>query len=108
MLIDAVQYEPFALERMLGTSDLMGAAVPERGLQVACSIGRIWIGAASDRPSGHGTGFLISPRLLITDHHVLSKAATTRPSLVEFDYQPSIHDTLLPTLPFSVEPDAFF
>jgi hypothetical protein len=33
--------EPLALERVLGTNDLMGVALLERGLQVARSVGRI-------------------------------------------------------------------
>lgn len=104
----AGQYEPFALERVLGTSDLLGVAFLERGLQVARSIGRIWISVAGGRPGGYGTGFLISPRLLITNHHVLPDVATARQSLVEFDYQLSANGILLPTTTFSFNPDEFF
>src|SRR6185295_2935060 len=54
---------PDGLERMLGTNDLVGVAFLERGLQVARSVGRVWVGVSGGRPSGFGTGFLVSPRL---------------------------------------------
>ena len=99
--------EPFALERVLGTSDLMGVAYLERALQVARTVSRIWIGVSAGRPMAYGTGFLISPRLLMTNHHVLGDRALTRTSLVEFDYQLGIGGELLPTSVFALDPDTF-
>src|SRR5262245_51452051 len=60
-----------ALERMIGTSDLMGVAFLERGLQVARTVGRIWVGMVAGQPMGYATGFLVSPRLLMTNFHIL-------------------------------------
>jgi V8-like Glu-specific endopeptidase len=99
---------PDGLERMLGTNDLVGVAFLERGLQVARSVGRVWVGVSSGRPSGFGTGFLVSPRLLLTNHHVLPNAAVARTSLVEFDYQLGLNGVFLPTTTFSLEPNVFF
>jgi V8-like Glu-specific endopeptidase len=100
--------EPIALERMLGTNDLIGVAFLERGLQVARSVGRIWVSVAGGRPSGYGTGFLVSPRLLMTNHHVLKDRNVARTSLVEFDYQVGLSGALLPTAIFEFDPDEFF
>jgi hypothetical protein len=100
--------EPLALERMLGTNDLMGVAFLEGGLQVARSVGRIWIGVAGGRPRGYGTGFLVSPRLLMTNHHVLGDRGAARTSLVEFNYQVGLRGVVLPTSTFAFDPDEFF
>jgi V8-like Glu-specific endopeptidase len=100
--------EPLALERVLGTNDLMGVAFLERGLQVARSVGRIWIGVAGGRPMGYGTGFLVSPRLLMTNHHVLGHRSVARTSFVEFDYQVGLNGAVLPTTNFAFDPDEFF
>jgi hypothetical protein len=99
---------PDGLERFLGTNDLIGVAFLERGLQVARSVGRVWVGVSGGRPSGFGTGFLVSPRLLLTNHHVLQNAAVARTSLIEFDYQIGLSGVFLPTTTFSFEPNVFF
>jgi V8-like Glu-specific endopeptidase len=101
-------HEPSALERMVGTNDLMGVAFFERGLQVARSVGRIWINVTGGMPEGYGTGFLISPHLLMTNHHVLPTQAIAKRSLVELDYQLGLNGTIMPTATFSFEPDLFF
>jgi V8-like Glu-specific endopeptidase len=101
------QTEPNALERIIGTSDLMGVAFLERGLQVARTVGRVWIGIAAGRPVGYGTGFLVSPHLLMTNHHVLGDPALARASLVEFDYQLAVDGSPRPTFSFAVDPATF-
>lgn len=99
---------PDGLERILGTNDLIGVAFLERGLQVARSVGRVWVGVSSGRPSGFGTGFLVSPSLLLTNHHVLPNAAVARTSLIEFDYQLGLNGSFLPTTTFQLDPNLFF
>jgi endonuclease G, mitochondrial len=55
--------DALALERMMGHNDLVDVGFLERGYLAGRSVGRISVGA----PDAHyGTGFLISPRLLIT------------------------------------------
>jgi V8-like Glu-specific endopeptidase len=104
----AGQPGPDGLERILGNNDLIGVAFLERGLQVARSVGRVWVGVSSGQPSGFGTGFLVSPRLLLTNHHVLPNAEVARTSLIEFDYQLGLNGIFLPTTTFSFEPNIFF
>ena len=99
---------PDGLERILGTNDLVGVAFLEAGLRVARSVGRVWVGVSGGRPSGFGTGFLVSPRLLLTNHHVFQDAAVARTSLIEFDYQLGMNGAFLPTTTFSFEPNVFF
>jgi hypothetical protein len=104
----AAEPGPDGLERILGTNDLIGVAFLERGLQVARSVGRVWVGVSGGRPSGFGTGFLVSPRLLLTNHHVLPNAAVARTSLIEFDYQLGLSGAFLPSTTFALEPGVFF
>ena len=96
--------EPFALERVIGTSDLMGVAFLERGLQVARTVGRILIDATGGQPRGYGSGFLVSPRLLLTNHHVLGDPAVAARSLLELDYQLGVDGQPRPTALFTLDP----
>jgi len=100
--------EPNAFERVIGTDDLMGVAFLEIGLKASTTVGRVWIGLAGGRPSGYGTGFLISPRLLITNHHVLGDSELARSSVVEFNYQAGADGKLEPTFTFALDPETFF
>jgi V8-like Glu-specific endopeptidase len=97
-----------AMERYLGTNDLMGVAFLEQGLNVARTIARIWVNVAGGRPAAYGTGFLVSPRLLITNHHVLGDSTTAGNSLAEFNYQRRIDGTLINSTSFPFEPHVFF
>ena len=99
---------PNPLERILGTNDLMGVAFLEHGLQVARAVGRIWVAVAGERPLGYGTGFMISPRLLLTNNHVLESQLTARKSLVEFNYQLGLDGKTLQSTSFDLDPDTFF
>jgi V8-like Glu-specific endopeptidase len=99
--------EPTSLERVLGTNDLMGVAFLETGLQVARTVGRIWIGISAGQPVGYGTGFLVSARLLLTNHHVLGDRALARTSIVEFNYQLGPDGAPRPTYSFALDPDTF-
>jgi V8-like Glu-specific endopeptidase len=97
-----------ALERYLGVNDLMGVAFLEQGLRVARTVARIWVSVTGGRPAAYGTGFMVSPRLLITNHHVLENAATAKSSLAEFDYQRRADGTPVPSSVFNFEPEVFF
>jgi V8-like Glu-specific endopeptidase len=100
--------DPEALERVLGTNDLIGVAFLEQGLQVARTVGRIWVGVTGGRVLGYGTGFLISPRLLLTNNHVLKDQAIAQKSIVEFDYQIGLSGAVSATTTFGLQPDLFF
>lgn len=55
------QMEPVGLERVLGTSDFLGVAFLERGLQAARTVARVSIRGRTGSPVGYGTSFLVSP-----------------------------------------------
>src|SRR6185295_4321810 len=55
-----------------------------------------------------GTGFMVSPRLLMTNNHVLENANAAAFSLAEFNFQDDLSGRPLPTSVFELDPNAFF
>ena len=100
--------EPIGLERILGTSDFLGVAFLERGLQVARTVCRVSIRGRTGSPVGYGTGFMVSPRLLITNNHVLGSTAEASDSTAEFDYVVRADGTPATVKVFSLQPEQFF
>ena len=100
--------EQVGLERVLGTSDLLGVAFLERGLQTARTVGRISIRGRTGSPVGYGTGFMVSPRLLMTNNHVLDNPADAADSVAEFDYYVQADGTPATIKVFSLQPEQFF
>ncbi|QPB24222.1 serine protease [Rhizobium sp. 007] len=79
--------DPNARERMLGSRDIVSINFFDRGLQVAKAICRIKILGQPATPPDYGTGFLITPSLVMTNNHVLPDAETASCSLAEFSYE---------------------
>lgn len=95
------------LERIIGGSNLLGIAFLEVGSTVAHTVGRVHINNQFQE-LGFGTGFLVSPRLLLTNNHVLPNAESARFSVVEFHFQNGADGRPLPTHTFELQPDVFF
>lgn len=102
------QLEPVGLERVLGTSDFLGIAFLERGLQVARTVGRVSIRGGTGSPIGYGTGFMVGPRLLLTNNHVLTDAGQAADSVVEFDYFVRADGSPSTIRVFKLQPEVFF
>ncbi|MFC9582554.1 trypsin-like serine peptidase [Streptomyces yangpuensis] len=99
---------PETLERVIGlTKDLQPWSFLPRGARAAATVARISIlRNGLERP--HGTGFLVSPRLLLTNHHVLPDVATARRCFLEFNAQVTIDNASDAAIRFAFEPDTFF
>jgi V8-like Glu-specific endopeptidase len=102
--------EPFprALERVLHTNDLLGLRFFEQGLRVARAVGRIHIRGVQGQDLGYGTGFLVSSRLLLTNHHVLPSAAQAKRSVVEFNYQENASGEMQSSEVVELQPETLF
>jgi endonuclease G len=96
------------LERIILTDDLLGVGYLEGGVRAAAAVGRVNIRDDRGRLTGYGTGSLVSPELLLTNHHVLPDAATAGFSVVEFDYQDGPDGLPRPVRAFGLDPDRFF
>jgi endonuclease G, mitochondrial len=96
------------LERIMGKSDLMSVRYLELGLRIARTVGRIHVRGPDGSLQGYGTGFLVSPRLLLTNNHVLTDAGVAGASRVEFDFQEGIDGRLQSSIFMNLDPAAFF
>lgn len=103
LLIDTV-----GLERVLGKTDFLGVDFLEVALAVSRFVGRINIRRRPGQTVGFGTGFMVSPRLLLTNNHVLHNEQEAQHSEVEFDYQYDRFGRLLPVVVYGLEPQTFF
>lgn len=105
-LIDA--RDGMALERLIGESDLFPISYFDTALLVSKSVCKIEVHDQIGRVLGYGTGFLVSPSLLMTNHHVLAQADIARFSIAQFNYQIDTHLMPLPVKSFRLDPDRFF
>jgi endonuclease I/V8-like Glu-specific endopeptidase len=100
----AAPVDPNVLERILGLNDLISVRFLEQGWIASRAVGRIHIASGL----GFGTGFMISPRLLLTNNHVLEDKNTAALSFVEFDYQLGIGNRRPVSQEFDLAPEEFF
>ncbi|GHB77062.1 hypothetical protein GCM10010377_79250 [Streptomyces viridiviolaceus] len=112
MAVEVVRAQPLsasdAYERILGVSkELQAWSFLPRGARAARTVARISV-RENGRELPLGTGFLVSPRLMMTNHHVLSDAETTRQCFVEFDAQVTVDNAPQPPTRLELDPDAFF
>jgi endonuclease G, mitochondrial len=97
-----------AVERIIGESDFVGVSYVEYALRIARTVGRISVRTASGVTLGWGTGFLVSPRLLLTNNHVLEDITAAANSWVEFNYQYDIFGHRETSVLFDLQPNVFF
>jgi endonuclease G len=91
-----------SLEKIIGTSNLQRIAWLEEGLRLSQAVCRILLPAG-----GRGTGFVIAPGLLMTNHHVLPDEATARQAWAEFNYQQGIGGDDLLTARYQLDVSRF-
>jgi endonuclease G len=95
-------------ERIMGeTRDFLSITFFEKGARASRSIGRI-VTEFENGQVAYGTGFLVSPHLLLTNHHVLSSDEIAKKSVVEFNFQPSLSGTSVAAQTFKLVPEKFF
>jgi endonuclease G len=102
---DAAQ---LAIDRLVGGTDQLNVSYLERGMIAADAVGRIEVRNDDGAIIGCATGFMISPRLLLTNHHVLPTADDAARSGVDFRYEFDALGRLLEACVFAFDPSAFF
>jgi endonuclease G, mitochondrial len=106
--VGAADVSDAMLERVIGaTRDFLAIGFFERGTIASRAVCRIVTNLGGGR-HGLGTGFLVTPSLLITNNHVLGSEEDGRRSVAEFNYQLSDGGAPLPVERFGLRPDLFF
>jgi endonuclease G len=96
------------LEAIINTADYVGPRYLDAGVAAARAVGRIVVSDHLGQEVAYGTGSMISPHLMLTNHHVLDNAETAATSKVEFNYQDGIDGKMLDVTTFGFDPDRFF
>jgi endonuclease G len=95
-------------ERILGDNDLVDLNFFERGLFAAKSVCRVILRDEAKRQIGAASGFLVSPALLLTNHHVFPHAGEAALALAQFDYELDIEGIERRGPSFRTRPDIYF
>lgn len=99
---------PGALERIIDAVDFTDAPASEPERVAGRPVARIvQIHGPGFEPTGFGTGFMIAPRLLMTNHHVFESASDARGCGAHFGYE-RVGGALGRGELFECDPDAFF
>jgi endonuclease G len=92
-------------ERIIDGNELQDINYLEKGMRAARSVCRIRFETLG---GGYATGFLIAPRVLITNNHVFPDAQTARTAEAQFRYERGIDGSELTPVRFRLEPDRLF
>lgn len=95
-------------ERVIGASrDFLFIEFLEQGQAAARAVGRVVtrLGGGSE---SFGTGFMVSPALMMTNHHVLPDAAAAQRSTIEMDFARDGARRTRNTQAFALRPDLLF
>ena len=94
-------FEPLTYEKVVGLNNLLQIAWLSRGLELAAPVCRILA------DGGYGSGFLIAPDLLLTNHHVLPDETTAASATIEFNYQVNWAGEMEPVRRYKLDPSYF-
>lgn len=105
-LLESPRSDPNGFERIIGESDLMSINFLDRGRRAAGAVCRIKV--PSDGGAWYGTAFLVGPRLLLTNHHVLGNADEASQAEAEFGYEHDLDGVLREPVRFNLRPHEIF
>ena len=94
--------ESLSHERLIGSNDLLDINFLELAIAVARGVGRVQV------PEGFGTGFLVGPGLMLTNHHVIGTELDASRANLQLDYQDNAQAEILPAQTFRFDPSACF
>lgn len=98
----------FDLERILGRNDLLPINFLQRGTLASRAVCRIWVGNMFGSNGSWGTGLLVSPRLLITNHHVIESVDAAMRASAQFGYEMDIGGKIREGKAFALTPQFAF
>ena len=95
------------LERLIGQNDLLSADFLAAGVRASRTVGRVVV-RSGGTVLGFGSGFLVSPRLILTNNHVLESPEIADDSIIQFDFIETLSGQQLTPDEFALVPRDFF
>jgi endonuclease G len=105
-LIESRQADPNGYERVIGESDLLSINFLDRGRRSADAVCRVKLPMGGGM--AYGTGFLVGPRLLLTNNHVIASAAEAAQCEAEFGYEHDLDGVVKDPASFNLDPFQLF
>ncbi len=96
-----------ALERINGEANFQDIRIIQRIAELSKAVGRITTNSRLGN-TGYGTGFLITPNLILTNNHVLSNPEVARNSTIQFNYELDQRGNPGKSESFNLLPEEFF
>lgn len=78
------------------------------GAQKSKAVGRLRFMDVAANSQAMATGFLISPDLILTNHHVFQAADSFQGALIDFDYAYDVTGQEMGKVVFTIDPNKFF
>ena len=94
-------------EAVLESREFLSVEFLERGAAASRSVGRI-VRRAGGRYAPRGTGFLVGPGVLLTNHHVLPSQEMAAQCAIEMDYEQNAFGPPKQLRRFELSPDMLF
>ena len=105
-LIEGRATDPNGFERVIGESDLTSINFLDRDRRAAAAVCRIKF--PMNDGFAFGTGFLVGPRLLMTNNHVIASPAEASRVEAEFGYEHDVDGVLSDPVQFNLQPEEVF
>lgn len=96
------------LERYMGRNDLLRINYLERGMRAAAAVCRLRVSDPYGGGGEWGTGFLVGPSLLLTNHHLIPDENAAARTIAEFGYEGDATGTLREGVRFLTNPALAF
>lgn len=103
-----VQKAEIGLERIIQGNDLDSINYLAKGTAASRSVCRIQLRDLRSNLLGYGSGFMIGPGLMLTNHHVFGKPSDAANSIADFNYELDISGQERVPVRFGFEPGKFF
>jgi endonuclease/exonuclease/phosphatase family metal-dependent hydrolase len=114
MMVTVNGQETSILEVQIDAPDFLPSIFLEAGAAVSRAVGRLVIRNGTDytgtvQPNGWlGTGFLVGPGLLLTNHHVLNSPEVAQAATLQLNYRNRLDGSADKSEEFTLQPDRLF